>query len=110
MGVAAARAADHFDEERLVSKAKHTVPAGATGVRRYANGSVSYTTKEGVFTSFFPLSALRTPSLAACEAAGTHMLRCTGDGYCKVCFKAHDIEPVRAVPDDGGLHCTSYGL
>jgi hypothetical protein len=32
------------------------------------------------------------PSMSDCIAAGTHMLRCTADGYCKVCFQRNDAD------------------
>lgn len=35
----------------------------------------------------------KLPTMNACIKAGTHMLRCTGDGYCKVCFDRRDYEP-----------------
>jgi hypothetical protein len=37
---------------------------------------------------------VKIPTIKECKRAGTHMLRCTGDGYCKVCFdrEAADAE------------------
>jgi len=34
-----------------------------------------------------PTKRARIPSERSCRAAGTHMIRCTGDGHCKVCFR-----------------------
>ena len=36
---------------------------------------------------------LRT--LDECRAAGTHMIRCTGDGACKVCFETDPPDPLQ---------------
>ena len=35
----------------------------------------------------------KLPTIKQCMKAGTHMLRCTGDGYCKVCYDRNDYEP-----------------
>lgn len=32
------------------------------------------------------------PTIAECVAARTHMLRCTANGFCKVCFDRHDLD------------------
>jgi hypothetical protein len=40
----------------------------------------------------------KLPSLAECRAAGTHMVRCTADGFCKVCFQ-RDADDVLFVVD-----------
>jgi hypothetical protein len=34
------------------------------------------------------------PTLDECRAAGTHMIRCTADGSCKVCFEEGAPDPV----------------
>lgn len=38
-----------------------------------------------------------------CKRAGTHMIRCTADGYCKVCFDDDGTVPLydAAVPQSG---------
>jgi hypothetical protein len=49
----------------------------------------------------FVAELAKLPTLKACKEAGTHMLRCTGDGYCKVCF---DREPA----DEANLISISF--
>ncbi len=40
------------------------------------------------------------PSIDQCVRAGTHMKRCTGDGYCKVCFDKSDFDDFNLVTFD----------
>ncbi len=38
------------------------------------------------------------PTIETCVAAGTHMIRCTADGDCKVCFQRGDTDITAVVP------------
>ena len=47
------------------------------------------------------------PTLAECVADGTHMVRCTADGYCKACFDA-GAEAIVARPRPFNLFGDTY--
>ena len=57
------------------------------------------------------------PSLDECVAAGTHMVRCTADGACKVCFsdvrsniESHGIDEYPTHADAFGALLATFAL